>query len=137
MTDVIRVEICAPERAKVEIEATEVICPGEDGIFAVRFGHTPLLTTLIPGVLLVQDTEGTERYFALGGGFAEVGPERTLLLADSFEESEHIDQDRARAAGERAEERLRLHDEDTDVRRAELALARSTARLKAAQKTGY
>lgn len=137
MSDVIRVEICAPERAKTEVEATEVICPGEDGIFAVRKGHTPLLTTLVPGVLLVQEATGEEHFFAVGGGFAEIEPDRVLVLADSCENSENVDTARAQAAEERAAERLRAGDPEIDLKRAETALHRALARQKAAQRTAY
>ena len=137
MTDLIRVEICAPERAKVELEAAEVLCPGEDGIFTVRYGHTLMLTTLIPGVLLVKDALGTEQFFAVSGGFAEINQEKALILADTFENADSIDQARATSAEERALQRLKRPDDDTDIKRAELALARATARLNAVQKVGY
>lgn len=137
MSGTIRVEICAPERAKTDFEATEVICPGEDGIFAVRAGHTPLLTTLAPGVLLVQNLDGEQHFFAVGGGFAEVEPDRVLILADTCEGGDDVDAARAQAAEERAADRLRRSDPETDLKRAELALQRAMARLKAANKTGY
>lgn len=137
MSESIQVEICAPERAKIELEAEEVLCPGEDGVFTVRFGHTPLLTTIIPGVLLIKGVRGQDHHFALSGGFAEVRPDKVLILADTFEDSDHIDIERARSAEERADARLKRHDEDTDLKRAELALARAAARIKASQRVGY
>ncbi len=137
MSDAIRVEICAPERAKTEFEATEIICPGEDGIFAVRKGHTPLLTTLVPGVLLIYDASGQEHYYAVGGGFAEVEPERVLVLADSCESGQDVDTVRAQEAEQRATDRLRASDAETDLKRAEMALYRAMARIKAAKRTVF
>lgn len=136
MSEAIRVEICAPERAKTELQAAEVICPGEDGIFTVRKGHTPLLTTLVPGVLLVQDESGEERFYAVSGGFAEIENDRVLILADTCEDADEIDTARAQAAEQRASDRLRRSDPETDLMRAELALQRAAARMKAAGRTG-
>ena len=137
MSEVIRVEICAPERAKTKFEATEVVCPGEDGIFAVRKGHTPLLTTLVPGVLLIHDASGEEHYFAVGGGFAEIESDRVLVLADSCENGQDVDTVRAQDAEQRATERLRTGDAETDLKRAEMALYRAMARIKAAKRTAF
>ncbi len=133
----INVVLCAPEKEKTELEAQEVLCPGEDGIFTVRYGHTPYLTTLIPGVVLVKDTKGEEHYFAASGGFAEVHPEKTLILADSYEAGDNVDEERAKAARERAELRLSKPEPETDLGRAELALYRAVARINAASKTGH
>ena len=137
MSQTIRVEICAPERLKVEFEAEEVMCPGEDGIFSVRYGHTPLLTTLIPGVILIKDVKGEERFFATSGGFAEVEADKVLVLADTYEEGDDVDEARAKRAEERAQLRLRKPDPETDLKRVELALHRAIARIKASHHDGY
>ncbi len=137
MNEAIRVEICAPESAKITLEAVEAICPGEDGFFSVRKGHTALLTTLVPGVLALRDAKGNEQFFAVSGGFAEVEPDRVLILADAFEEGSCIDSVRAKAAEERAATRLKKPDPETDLKRAELALYRAAARLKAAKRSPF
>jgi F-type H+-transporting ATPase subunit epsilon len=137
MSDAIRVEICAPERKKTELDAAEVICPGGDGVFTVRQGHTPLLTTLTPGVLLVKDLKGREWFYAVSGGFAEIEPNRVLILADAYEEGTDVDVLRAQQAEERAQNRLRKPEPETDLERAEMALYRAMARLKAKKQVGY
>ncbi|HDP36223.1 MAG TPA: ATP synthase F1 subunit epsilon [Candidatus Hydrogenedentes bacterium] len=137
MSEMIRVEICAPEKLKLELEAQEVLCPGEDGIFSVRYGHTPLLTTLVPGVILVKDKAGEEQFYATSGGFAEIEPDKVLVLADSYEAGTDVDEERAKQAEERAQMRLRKPEPETDMKRAELALYKAMARLKAARRVGY
>jgi len=137
MSQTIRVEICAPERLKLELEAEEVLCPGEDGVFTVRYGHTPLLTTLFPGVIVVKDTAGEEHFFATSGGFAEVGPDKALILADTYEAGKDVDEERAKQAEERAQLRLRKPEPETDMKRAEMALYKAMARVKAARRIGY
>ena len=64
--------------------------------------HSPLLTTLGFGEVVVR-TDGVEQYFAIGGGFDEVQPEKVVVLADSAEPADEIDIDRAERARTRAE----------------------------------
>ena len=131
----IEVQLCAPESPTLSLTVPEVVCPGADGVFTVRPGHTLLLTTLVPGVVIVHDSAGKEQSYAVGGGFAEVAEgDRVTILADVFEEGPTIDVPRAKAAQQRAEARLRKPAEDTDLSRAELALARSLARIEASER---
>jgi F-type H+-transporting ATPase subunit epsilon len=70
---------------------------------------------------------------AVSGGLLEAGPDKVIILADTAELSWEIDVERARRAKERAEKRLRERYAGLDVARAEFALQRSLARLKAAE----
>jgi len=133
----LHLEICAPEKPHTVLEVTEVIVPGAAGVFAVHPAHTPLLSTLSPGVLIAVDGEGTDHHFAVHGGFAEVKPEGVVVLASFYEPGDDIDTERAKEAEERAQTRLRKPPEGLDWERAERALARAVARLGAHSKRGY
>ncbi|NIA15518.1 MAG: ATP synthase F1 subunit epsilon [Nitrospiraceae bacterium] len=134
MADSISVDLCARARETLHFDVTEVIVPGADGVFTVRPGHTALLSTLIPGVVLAYMNNSGEQHFAVSGGFAEVKDDHVLILSDAFEAGDEIDVARAEAAHERAESRLRKPGEDTDLARAEASLNRATARLSAQAK---
>jgi len=71
---------------------------------------------------------GTVEDIAVHGGFVEVSGNKVSILSDSAEIASRIDVERAKAARERAEERLR-HEHDAE---AASALARANARLSAA-----
>jgi len=133
----IPVQFCGPERAPVDLEVSEIVFPGAGGVFTVMPEHTPFLSTLLPGVIIVYDANGEEDHYAVSGGFAEVREDRVVVLADTFEHSDTIDLERAREAQQRAQDRLMKPSEDLDVARAELALARSLARIKAHGREGY
>ena len=60
---------------------------------------------------------------------SEILPDRVTILAEIIEWPEEIDEGRAEAAKERAEERLRTKTPETDVMRAETALQRAMARI--------
>ena len=124
----IRLEFVTPERAIAHDDVDEVELPGEEGFFGVLPGHAPLLAALKPGEMWYR--KGNEKTFAfLGGGFAEVTPDRVSILAPVAERAEDIDLARAEAAKRRAEERLAKPMSDIDFERARIALLRAISRL--------
>ena len=81
----IRLEIVTPERMLVRDDVDEVVVPGEDGYLGVLPGHTPLLSTLRSGDLWYR--KGQEKtHVTIGGGFAEVLPDRVAKLLKPLRE---------------------------------------------------
>ncbi len=133
MASTIRLELVTPERALVSEEVEEVVAPGYEGEFGVLPDHTPFLVILSIGVLHYRKG-GDLRKVAIGGGFAEVGPDRMVVLADVAEKASEIDVDRAGKARDRAEAALKdLAMDDAAYRRAWLALQRALTRISAAE----
>ncbi len=122
----ILLEIVTPQGLVFSEEVDEVTATGSEGEFGVLPGHVPFVTTLKIGMLTCKKGNET-RYFFVNWGYAEVGAEKVMILADSAERSEEIDLERAMAAKKRAEERLR-HAENVDFTRAESALERAVTR---------
>ena len=128
----IRLEFVTPARQLATEDVDEVQLPGEEGFFGVLPGHAPLLAALAPGTM--WDRKGADkRYAYLGGGFAEVVPDRVSILAPVAENAEEIDRARAESAKRRAEERLQKAVPEIDFERARLALIRSIGRLDASK----
>ena len=127
----LHLELCAPGHPPVSYATQEVTIPGAAGVLTVLPGHTSLLTALGKGVIAAYGTNSEPRFFAVHDGFAEILNDRILILADTMELAENIDEERAQAAFERATQRLDKPSGDTDIARAEAALARSLARLHA------
>ena len=124
----LRLEFVTPERAIVHEDVDEVELPGEEGFFGVLPGHAPLLSALKPGELWYR--KGADRKYAfVGGGFAEVLPDRVAILAEVAERAEEIDVQRAEAAKRRAEERLARPAADVDAERARISLLKALVRI--------
>ncbi|MBD3174146.1 MAG: F0F1 ATP synthase subunit epsilon [Armatimonadia bacterium] len=124
-------EILTRERSVLSIQAEEIIAPGVDGYLGVLAGHAPLVTALDVGVLTLRSVDGDEELLAISGGFMEVRPEKTVILAETAERAEEIDRARVERALRRAEERLSAEDySEIDSERARRALARAFNRLK-------
>ena len=127
-------EIVTPERRVATLQADEVRAPGVLGGFGIRKDHTPFMSQLQPGRLTVVEG-GREVNYAIGGGFLQVADNKVIVLADSAEEREEIDTDRARKAFAEATERLRSMTEGDENYPVESArVRRATARLDVAGK---
>jgi F-type H+-transporting ATPase subunit epsilon len=91
-----RLDIVTPERIMLSEQAVETIAPGSEGYLGILAGHAPLMTTLEPGEVTVAFADGrTTSRIVIGGGFLEVGPTKTTILADSAERLDEIDVSRA------------------------------------------
>ncbi|MGD9918124.1 MAG: F0F1 ATP synthase subunit epsilon [Paenirhodobacter sp.] len=81
MADTMQFDLVSPERKLASVQAREVRIPGADGDLTAMPGHSPLITTLRPGILTVVSAEGAADY-AVTGGFAEINGEGVIVLAE-------------------------------------------------------
>jgi F-type H+-transporting ATPase subunit epsilon len=81
MADTLQFDLVSPERKLASVAATSVQIPGIGGDFTALPNHAPFLTTLRPGVLRVVTAAETVEY-VVTGGFAEVSPTATTILAE-------------------------------------------------------
>ncbi len=133
MAGTIRLEIVTPEKIILREDVQIVAAPGVLGEFGVLIGHTPFMTGLKTGTIRYTDANGSQDCVFVSGGFAEALPNRVTVLAESAELRRDIDIERAKAAMERAKQRLAQErsKEDIDFARAKAALERALERLKA------
>jgi F-type H+-transporting ATPase subunit epsilon len=130
----IHLNVVTPDRSVAHGTVTAVTIPGKNGYLGILPGHAPLLTEMVPGEL-VYTSGGTEHALAVNYGFAEVLPDRVIVLAESAEHAEEIDVERAEKARKRAEELLkRFDDPEVDMEQARKSLAVAMARLETAKK---
>lgn len=129
----IQLQIVTPEREVAEEEVDEVSVPGKDGYFGVLPGHAPLLTELQSGTLAYRQN-ADKRYLAIHSGFAEVLPDRVIVLANAADRAEDIDVEQAERDRQRAEEFLKAHAEtDADAENARQELRKAICRLETAR----
>ena len=76
-----RLDIVTPERRLLSTDATSVEIPGTEGDMTVMANHERTITTLRPGILKAETSEG-EQHFAVTGGFAEITPEACTVIAE-------------------------------------------------------
>ena len=128
----ILVDIVTPERRLLSEEVDMVTLPGIEGQMGILRGHGPLLTILDIGEIVLHKQNDT-RHIAVGGGVVEVRPDKVTILAESAEQADEIDMQRAEAARERARTSLTEAGPRRDPS-AVAALRKSNLRLKVAQR---
>ncbi len=81
MPDQVNFELVTPERIVLSEMVDMVVVPGTEGNFGVLPGHALLISTIRPGTLEIYRGQTVMRRVFVGGGFAEVTPERCTVLA--------------------------------------------------------
>jgi len=124
-----KLSIVTTERIVYEDNVNSIIAPGSVGYLGILSSHAPIITSLKPGKLNVKDASGNEIVFAITGGFLENSANICSILADAAEFASDIDLERARAALDRAKQRIRDAAGNIDIPRARSAYERAKARI--------
>lgn len=95
--------------------------------------HAPTVSAVSVGPLRIN-AQGKWIEAVVTEGFAKIMPDKVVILTDTAEYPEEIDINRAKAAKQRAEERLQKKLSQLEYMRSKAALARAMARLNATNK---
>jgi F-type H+-transporting ATPase subunit epsilon len=117
-----RLTVVTRERKIVETDAVEAVLPASDGEIGVLPGHAPLLATLRVGVMRYRMNGKSER-LVLSWGFAEVLPDRVIVMAETARLPSEVD------AATAEQERLQAERELADLSSHDPEFARVEARL--------
>lgn len=125
----IEVDIVSQEKLLLSIpDADMVLIPGTEGMMGILPHHTPLISTLDYGEVVVR-RGNAEEYIAVYGGIVEVRPTKVVVLADAADFTDEINLKEAEEARARVLELKKQgvppSDETliaSELRRAELAI---------------
>ncbi|WP_411819220.1 F0F1 ATP synthase subunit epsilon [Hyphococcus formosus] len=106
--------LVSPEKELISAEVDQVDIPSTEGWIGVLPNHSPLMTTLAPGMVRILDGSNEKRVF-VRGGFAEISPAGLTVLAEEAIASEDLDAAEIAQRIKDAEEDLA--DADTDAKR--------------------
>ena len=134
MAMTIHVDIVSAEGEIHSGLAEMVFAPAEMGEVGIAPRHTPLITRLKPGEVLVQTKPGEEQHFYVSGGILEVQPHVITVLADTAIRAQDIDEAAAVQAKQAAEEVLAGRTAEFEYARAQGELAEAVAQLRAIEK---
>lgn len=130
----IKVSVVTPDGPVYESDVEMVSTKAESGELGILPGHIPLVAPLQIGAVRLKK-QGKTEFVAVSGGFLEVRPDQVTILAQSAEQADSIDIERAIRAKKRAEQRLQEQKrENVDFNRAELALKRAMNRIDVSEK---
>ena len=131
MTKKINLKIITHEKEVYNDRVNAIYSKSVEGEFGILPDHQPFMAALDIGVTRAE-IDGQLKYFTTMGGIFQFKDNEALILTDLAECGSDIDVTRAKSAKERAEARLGSHEVEIDNARAQIALAKAMARLKAA-----
>jgi F-type H+-transporting ATPase subunit epsilon len=134
MANTIHVDVVSAEAQIFSGEATFVALPGEAGELGIYPKHTPLITRIRPGAVRIEKLDGSEEFVFVAGGILEVQPNGVTVLADTAIRGGDLDEAKALAAKQQAEELMQSQDSKIDYAQAQAELASAIAQLAAIQR---
>ena len=113
-------DLVSPENLIFNDEVGMIIVPGKDGDFGVLPGHSKVMSSLRPGrVMVYGEDKNLLKSFFVSGGFAEVNPEKCIVLAESVNEIKSLEK-------EAIEKEIQdLQNQDTDTSKDHLSIAKA------------
>lgn len=134
MSKTIRCDIVSAQEEIFSGEAAMIFATGTVGELGISPRHAPLITQLKPGPVRVQQPDGEEAFFFVGGGILEVMPHIVTVLADTAVRADDLDEAAAVKAKEEAERELADRTGDMEVAEAQAKLAEAVAQLQALER---
>lgn len=131
MANTIHVDVVSAEAQIFSGEATFVALPGEAGELGIYPKHTPLITRIRPGAVRIEKADGGEEFVFVAGGILEVQPTGVTVLADTAIRGADLDEAKATAAKQAAEELMQSQESQIDYAKAQAELASAIAQLAA------
>ena len=124
----IALKIITPLGLYKECEVEAVNVKTVEGERTILSHHVPLVAMLATCRCSLKEN-GVYQDYALAGGLLQMSNNEMRILTDAIEGRAEIDIERAKRAKERAEKRLVKQDERTNIKRAEVALAKAINRI--------
>ncbi|WP_417819995.1 ATP synthase F1 subunit epsilon [Terasakiella sp.] len=131
MTDTVQFELVSPAKLLLSEDVEMVVVPGGEGDFGVLPGHTPMLTTVRPGIIDIYENDKIAKRIFVEGGFAEVSGTRCAVLAEEAIVLDELNRDHAEARLQKANDALQAADNDIAKKDAERELRAAEAMLAA------
>ena len=135
MANTIHVDVVSAEESIYSGDAEFVVLPGVMGELGIYPRHTPLITQIRPGQVRIQSPgQQDETMIFVQGGFLEVQPNVVTVLADTAIRAHDLDEAKAIAAKQAAEDALMNKTSKEEIAKAEGELAGALAQLAAIRK---
>ena len=85
-------DLVSPESLIFNDDVGMIIIPGKDGDLGVLPGHSKIMSSLRPGrVMVYGEDKNLLKSFFVSGGFAEINPEKCIVLAESVDEMSELE----------------------------------------------
>ncbi len=111
-------DLVSPENLIFNDDVGMIIIPGKDGDLGVLPGHSKVMSSLRPGrVMVYGEDKNLLKSFFVSAGFAEINPEKCIVLAESVDEINNLDKNKIK------KEIQELQNQDTEDSKQQLIIA--------------
>ena len=117
-------------------KCVSLVVPTTDGLFGIQAMHENLVASVVIGVIKFTLPDGTRRHAAVSNGIVKVENNEVLILVESCEDPDEIDEARAKEEEEMANDILSGRSDRINYRAAKGMLARAVNRLKIKKRYG-
>lgn len=125
----VQFELVSPEQLLLSEDVQMVVVPGGEGDFGVLPGHSPMISTVRPGVIHVFADGAVSSRIFVAGGFAEVTGSRCTVLAEEALPVDEIDRSDVEADLENAIADMAGADDPGEQKAAENRAVTARAKL--------
>jgi F-type H+-transporting ATPase subunit epsilon len=87
----LQLSIVTPDEEALDMACDEVVAPGIEGELGLMTGHIPLVSVLRPGVLVARHG-GETKVFAVGTGYVEIDEDKVIVLTETCDRPDEIDE---------------------------------------------
>jgi len=120
-----------------EGKCISLVVPTIEGMYGVQAHHANLFSALETGIMKYTTPDKAEHYLSISGGMIKVENNDVLILADSLERPEEVDEERANAEISEADAAMKdSSDNDITMKSAEAMMKRAINRLKLKKRYG-
>ena len=135
MANTVHIDVVSAEASIFSGEAEFVVAPASAGEVGIYPNHAPMITTIKAGALRIkQSNEAEETLIFISGGILEVQPGVITVLADTAVRGHDLDEAKAIAAKEAAEEAMKNRGSDVDYAKAQAELSEALAQIQAIER---
>lgn len=125
-----QLEVVSAESHLFSGDVQRIRVTGGEGELGIYPGHTPLLTTIKPGMVGIVKTNGDEEFIYLSGGILEVQPTMVTILADTAIRGEDLDEAKAQESVRQAQENINHLSGDMTYAQASAELSKALAKIR-------
>ncbi len=134
MSKPFQVYILAADCAFYEGACESLIVPTIQGQYGILAGHSNMIAAVVPGILQYTIPGQPAQTAAVSAGLVKAEGEEVLVLVDTAERPEDIDENRAKRAADEAREEILQKKSIQEHRSAQASLARAINRLRVKQR---
>ena len=135
---VFKLQIMASDHMVYDGDAVSISLPTTEGSIGILAGHSNLIMAVVPGTVEFVPSEDAadlsgRQQIVVSDGLIKVENGEVMILVDTAEKPEDIDEARARRAEEKAREEMKRVNNNRDHAFVEAELSRAMSRIKAAK----